>query len=255
LSVVNELMGRIQAVGGGLGIILVGGQALALWARHYSVDLPERLMEGVTRDIDYLADQDAVVQIAAAIGVKPFIPSLDDYTPNSGKIVIKADDGSQIDVDFLSFIMGVDDRLIHENAVALDFNGQSISLIHPVLLMESRLFNQQLPGKQTPQGIAQIDLSVRVVNAFLRDLIATEGERAAFRQVERIGDRASTDLSARVYLKHGIRLLDAVPVDAFSHEEFLAVRWPQIEDEFKRKVASIQRLYGRVAGPGKGFRP
>ena len=46
--------------------LLVGGQALAFWADHLKVALPEALQSGVTADADFIGD----AALAAALGTR-----------------------------------------------------------------------------------------------------------------------------------------------------------------------------------------
>ena len=77
-------------------IVVIGGQAVALWyrelsRRHY---LPGDLAEPLTsKDIDFRAARQTVQRAATLLGGKARLPSIDDHTPSTGLGRDEAADG------------------------------------------------------------------------------------------------------------------------------------------------------------------
>src|SRR5688572_20479929 len=66
--------------------LLVGGQALAFWAARLAVELPSILVPTVTADVDFIGDSALAQKLGRRLGWKTWVPSLDDATPNTGKV-------------------------------------------------------------------------------------------------------------------------------------------------------------------------
>src|SRR5687767_7916208 len=73
--------------------LLVGGQALAFWADHLQVRLPAILASGVTGDADFIGDSALARELGERLGWKVWIPTLDNATPQTGKVSHRLRDG------------------------------------------------------------------------------------------------------------------------------------------------------------------
>ena len=82
-----------------------------------------------------------------------------------------------------------------------------------------------------------------MVRAFIRQEIASRGERIALKLLERIGEIAADIAAVRVFLLYGIEPLEAVPLEDFRTTTALhKVRWPHITDEVAKKRATLAKL-------------
>ena len=224
--------------------LLVGGQALAFWADHYSVPRPADLASGVTADVDFIGDSMLARDLGRQLGWKTWIPSLDEATPQTGKVTHRQPDGGVKQVDFLSGVVGLTTKDLQRRASELDVPGIGrLRVIDPVDVLDSRIQNLDLlREKRTPGGIAQGKLAVAVARAHIRDLVRTETERVALKALERVADIAADPAAVRVFLRHGIDPLEAIPIDEFRTTPALqARRWPQIREEVARKREAAQR--------------
>jgi hypothetical protein len=89
---------------------------------------------------------------------------------------------------------------------------------------------------------------VDVARAFIRQEIATRGERGALKLLDRIAEIAADIAAVRVFLLYGIDPLQAVPLEDFRTTSALhKVRWPQIVAEVTEKRDSLKRLASRSA--------
>lgn len=136
-------------------LVLVGGQALAFWARYYSIEPPDDLVPYVTLDVDFLGGAvDARTFAAGLPAARVYIASLDDHTPSSARVVSNNVLGKTLEVDFLHSLAGLSERDVRNSAVSVDApQGASIRIMHPLHCLESRIVNLALLlGSSTSQA-------------------------------------------------------------------------------------------------------
>jgi hypothetical protein len=234
--------------------LLVGGQALAFWADHLQVERPATLASAVTADADFIGDSVLARALGNRLGWDTWIPALDDSTPQTGKVTCRTKSGAVKQVDFLSGVVGLTTKDLARRAVEIDVPeiGQ-LRVIHPIDVLDSRIQNLHLlPEKRTAAGIAQARLAVDVASAFIRREVATHGERAGLKLLERVADIAGDIAAVRVFLLYGIDPLEAIPLEDFRTTSALhKVRWPQIVAEVSEKRESLKKLSSRAPRPRK----
>ena len=230
--------------------LLVGGQALAFWADHLQVKRPSNLVSGVTADADFIGDAALAKSLGKALGWETWIPALDDATPQTGKVTHRLEGGGVKQVDFLSGVVGLTTKDLVRRAVEMEIPGVGLlRVMHPVDVLDSRIQNLHvLPEKRTDAGVAQAKLSVDAARAYIRLEIATRGERAGLKLLERVADIARDMAAVRVFLLYGINPLEAVPLEDFRTTSALhKVRWPQILSEVAEKRATLRKLTSNSA--------
>lgn len=226
--------------------LLVGGQALAFWADHLGVDRPRLLAPYVTADADFIGDASLARDLGKRLGWKTWIPTLDDATPQTGKVTHREKDGVK-EVDFLSGVAGLSTKDIARRAAVIKVPGiGTLRVIHPVDVLDSRIQNLHLlPEKRNEMGIAQAELSIDVARAWVRREIEEDGERAGLKLLERIVDIAAEIAGLHVAVLYGLDPLRAVPISEFRTTTALhKKRWPQIEkaiDEKRRKLGATMK--------------
>ena len=210
--------------------LLVGGQALAVWAQFFVVEPTGELADKVTLDVDFVGSRAVANALSAALRWRLYIPSMEDSTPQTAKVSITLPDGGIKQIDFLKSIAGLDTASIEARAVNLVLaNGAHIRVLHPLDVLESRLRNLDLlPSKQNPVGRAQMKLAVGVMAKFLRVLLAEESMRVVLDAVERVADIAFDPRLSQLLLAEGIDLLGEVPVQEIDSGPFRERRWPQL---------------------------
>lgn len=218
--------------------LLVGGQALAFWADHLDVTRPAPLSDGVTADADFIGDSALAKLLGERLGWRTWTPTMDDATPQTGKVTKRLKDGTIKQVDFLSGVIGLTTKDLARRALDVEVPGIGrLRVIHPVDVLDSRIQNLHLLAeKRTAAGIAQAKLAVDVARAFMRREIGTQGERVGLKLLERIVEIAGDIAAVRVYLLYGIDPLAAVPIEEFRTTSALhKTRWPQLVAEIRKK--------------------
>ena len=229
--------------------LLVGGQALAFWADHLRVERPANLVSGVTADADFIGDSLLAKDLGKRLGWQTWIPALDDSTPQTGKVTHRTKTGGVKQVDFLSGVVGLTSKDLARRAVEMEVPDIGLlRVIHPIDVLDSRIQNLHLlPEKRTAAGIAQARLAVDVAREFIRQEVATRGERVGLKLLERIADIAADIAAVRVFLLYDIDPLQAVPLEDFRTTSALhKVRWPQIVAEVSQKRESLRKLSSRA---------
>ncbi len=225
--------------------LLVGGQALAFWADYFSVRRPAGLEDGVTADADFIGDSELARRLGKQLGWTTWIPPLDDATPQTGKVTRRLKNGTVKQVDFLSGVVGLTTKDLARRAVELEVPGAGVlRVIHPIDVLDSRIQNlHALPEKRNRAGIAQAQLAIDVARASIRREIATEGERAGLKLLERVADIAAETAAVRVFLLYGVDPLAAVPLEDFRTTAALhKTRWPLIVAAVDAKRDTLRRL-------------
>jgi hypothetical protein len=224
--------------------LLVGGQALAFWAARLAVELPSTLVPTVTADADFIGDSALAQELGKRLGWKTWVPSLDDATPNTGKVTQTIKGGGIKQVDFLSGVVGLTTKDVVRRAIELDVPKVGIvRVMHPIDVLDSRIQNLDLlPEKRNAAGIAQARLAVDVARVFIQRVIAEKDERAGLRLVERVVAIAEDIVSVRVFLLHGIDPLLAVPIDDFRTVPKLHTeRWPQVQVDIGKMRDAVKK--------------
>jgi len=225
--------------------VLVGGQALAFWADHFSLSRPTDLLVAVSADADFIADGELARRLARALGWKAWIPGFDDATFQTGKVTSRSPDGSVKQVDFLASVAGLATRDVVRRALEMEVPEIGrLRVMHPIDVLESRIQNLALiPAKRTPAGVSQAKLAIDAARAFIIAEIDERGERKALQLLERIAAIAEHNGAMRVFLEYDIDPLLAVPVEEFRTTTALHhQRWPQIVARVGRKREKLRRL-------------
>ncbi|HTW23619.1 MAG TPA: hypothetical protein VMD78_08470 [Candidatus Baltobacteraceae bacterium] len=234
--------------------LLVGGQALAFWADHLQVERPESLVSGVTADADFIGDAALATALGKRLGWQTWIPSLDDSTPQTGKVTHRTKSGGLKQVDFLSGVVGLSTKDLARRAIEMDIPEIGrLRVIHPVDVLDSRIQNLHLlPEKRNDAGVAQARLALGVARAFIAGEVATRGERVGLKLLERVAEIASDIAAVRIFLLYGIDPLEAIPLDQFRTTTALhKLRWPRILADVARKRESMRKLAVGPSRPGK----
>jgi hypothetical protein len=212
--------------------ILVGGQALSIWANFYQVAVPAVLTANVTRDADFIGSADTALIVKAALSNKDW--KLEQITPGAlspvtAQLTLQTENGVK-EIDFLASIVGLHTDDVRKRAVPLSLpNGSVVTVLHPLDVLASRLHNlAEIPEQRNDKGVAQAELAISIAGAFLRDTMAHRTERELFNQIERIKIVVANDAVASICRQYALDVLSCVPIDQITNENFKAIRWPEI---------------------------
>jgi hypothetical protein len=248
----EEVWGLLGQLGGlSPEVVLVGGQALAFWAHYYRTRLPADLTPYVTLDLDFLGTSAHAKAFADGVaGSRLYVPSLDDHTPSSGRVVARNVLGRTLEVDFLHSLAGLSEADVGRNAVEIkDPQGRLlVRVMHPIYCLESRIKNLVLlPSKRDRFGVAQAQLAVRVLRSHIRHVLEEpNGLRKALKLGERLGELALSEPGKRCFIEFRVDVLQAVPVKAIPVPEFQRRRWPQLRRQVTERRRALRTLLDRA---------
>lgn len=99
---------QMRAVVGDRSVVLVGGQAIALWGEQLKEYLPGDEEPVTSRDIDFQGSSSAVVAAAELLGGTAEVATFDDHGPHAGVTVFSDHEGHTRVIDFLTAPYGLD---------------------------------------------------------------------------------------------------------------------------------------------------
>ncbi len=218
--------------------VLVGGQAVAFWARQFNI---QPRLPALTVDIDFLATRAEAKRISARLNVRHElnVAAFDDNTPNSAVLRLSLDGYPEpILVDYMASIAGVDTKAVEKSAVEVEFGGQPLRVIHPLHLLQAKISNlYYLSSKRSQEGLEQARLSIQIVASFLEKARLTQRDR--LKAIETIAKFSATTPAKYAAESFGLDSLEAIPASLLREgalpENFLTKRWPQLRAGAKRR--------------------
>jgi hypothetical protein len=226
-------------------VVLVGGQSVMFWAYYYGLINQN---ESFTTDIDFFgnsADIEAADARLVAIQHQTLFAELDDASPNSGVILVEYK-GLKVRVDYLWSVYGLAGSDIIERSVPLNINGNTstIRVLHPLMCLESKLANLgAFPNKRNAFGVTQAELTIKVAQRYIQNLLENQRLRDALNAIERVARIAQMDASNFAWLIFQLDVSLAIPPLNLLPTEFINLRLPQINERlFKARAALAKRL-------------
>jgi hypothetical protein len=256
IAISAQLLRKIVQAAGD-GALLVGGQALALWAEHYGLNpATSRIKGAVTLDADFLGDRKLVEDIAGgfASAQRKYAPSV-GLTSLVGSVEIGLSVDEFVNVDVIHHVYGLDAQAVRKNAYALRYQGVDVLLMHPLDVLHSRVENLAgLKDKQDPaeNSVPQTHLAVCVARRYIEDIASVPASApAALRAVEKVASIAKSSAGKRVSRAHAVRFIEAIPEAAIQNENFRTIRWPRLRDELA-EAAGLKPVAGSAEEPDSG---
>lgn len=222
--------------------ILVGGQAVNVWACHYERDLPawRDLRPYASRDLDYHGGVAEARLAMRLLGARGTLNTGGDPNPNAGVLMVSLPDGRELLLDILTGVFGLSAAEVERTAVTLAGRGAlaglTLRVIHPLLLLEGKVAALRGLPQKDRQDAKHLRILVLVVREWLREQLPEP--RVVFRAVERLASCAASPDGVHAFAQ-GIDLADAVPTDVMRADNkfsvFFEQRWPQLIEKITRK--------------------
>lgn len=243
-------------------VVLVGGQAVALWMRFLAGRSEELAFAEplASKDIDFEGSAKSVRVAAELLGGRMKLTTMDDNTPNTGLVLFDDSDGIERGIDFIDAPLGLKERDVRDTSVQLVLDDGpkpvTIWVMHPERCMESRVINTIQLHKTDPLALRQLEVSIICAKLWSQFILDDESlpedtrVRAALKINERIFRKCIDDRRFRdVLLDHGADPFDAVLVDDGRLPDRLRdQRYPQmraqLDDRLKRDRSNRQRRGG-----------
>lgn len=222
--------------------ILIGGQAVNLYAIHFAAEIPDiRDFDPLTsRDLDFHGGPKEAKRAMRILNAQGKINDGTDPSPNAGVLQVAMENGDVLIVDILTSVFGVSaSEMIRTSVVwqAEEVVGRPvIQVIHPLLLMESKLACLRSLPQLGRQDEKHVRLLVRILNVWLSEQL--QSPRSVFRSIERLAAQMMTPDGLAAFDRK-IELWDAIPLDRMkksdAYVEFFEKRLPQLIEEVDDK--------------------
>lgn len=233
-------------------LILVGGQAIEVWAVLF--DVPSPLGKGIalTEDTDWLGGKrDAqwlcsLLEGPAKIDLQ-FAKDFDG-TPSSAVAFIQRGDRILL-MDFLRAICGPTNEDVKRLAVRVDLDGGAIKVLHPLLCLHSRLANlREIPAKRNANGIAQAKWMIEIFRTYLVKMIGVLDPvqlAKACREVSKLAEFQPGRYCFEEYELDPLESIDPAVVDHIGGK-FAEIEWANVVRRIREKQAGWREFKKRT---------
>jgi hypothetical protein len=193
--------------------MLVGGQAVNLWALAYG-ERTKDLMPFTSRDADVLGDAEILNELAKLAGEKPQLFPLRPPTNEVGVVVAKDMAGEPMLIEVLRYVKGVTNDELAEPyyLMALGSREVKVKVPGPIALLKAKLSNVIGLSQTGRQDARHVVILARVMPAYLADL---EASARAGRMNERMMIELLEKLLATVTEKRNRKALGDLAIDPF----------------------------------------
>ncbi|MEO6875289.1 MAG: hypothetical protein ABI222_10765 [Opitutaceae bacterium] len=185
-------------------VVLVGGQAVNLWAIYYWEQTAE-LAPFTSRDADVLGDRETLRELARIAGAKPQIFPIRPPTNEVGVVIARGPTGAPMLIEVLRYVRGVTNEELRDPAykMALGEHEVEVQVPGPIALFQAKLANVAGINQTHRQDVRHAVILARLMPAYLADLqkAAVEGkleERKFITFLERLLAVVTTKVNQRV---------------------------------------------------------
>lgn len=217
--------------------IIVGGQAINLFAEHYATRDPALSTMGpfTSKDLDLFANRAAAERLAAKLeDATLLLPGMDDASPNAA-VVVGWLGRRRVVIDFLAEVLGVDPTSINRNRVQLEGiapgvpQPMTLSVMNPLDCVRSRLANINVLSRTDEHSLRQAEASIAVMRHFIEDLVEVGELRVAQRMLRDLGYVIRDQhIGKTAQLRFGTRLDPLAVLGSFVADRRLDPRWREM---------------------------
>jgi hypothetical protein len=229
------------------GCPLVGGQAVAWWARKYG--LTGKGNEPVTSsDIDFWGGREDLVQMARGMRRKPIFPNEYEMTVWVGAIQVSIG-GQETLAEFLHFIPGLDTPYPEKASVEQTYREPSIEkviqVLSPVSLVLTKLHALRRFDQKERNDEMHLRVSLEASRRFIAELLGGQEVRLALRECERLIAAHQSKPYRKLEKQAQFNLLDSIPIAEIKQAADSSVQSPEDRDRLSN---FINLRWDRMAG-------
>jgi hypothetical protein len=245
-----------------LDLILVGGQAINIWASYYASRVPA-LMEYLpfsSADLDFYGGKLEAIACQKVLGGTINLNRDFDPSPNTGVLIVPTE-AQPLRIDFLGSVFGIGDIELSQSAIVFEgqqqLAGVRVKILNPMLCLEGKLKSAIGLPQEGRQDLKHLQMSLLFVKEYIKDTIERD-VRQGLKLIERIAFNIWSDAGLNLWYRYGIEINLAIPIGAEignsdpKWDSFETIRLPQIERETVKKRAKyleIQRsIEARISG-------
>lgn len=221
-------------------VLLVGGQAVNLWAIYYTGRTRE-LAPFVSRDVDVLGDRDTLAALGKVVGTKPQFFPLRPPSNEVGVVVAHDAAGLPLLIEVLRGVHGVTNAELLDGSYAMAVGERQVQVRvpGPIALLKAKIANVADLAQSGRQDGRHVMILLRLMPAFLQDLeqVARAGKMEERRFVEIVESLLKILTSAKA--KRVLKTLRIDPRETFSELS---------SDDLPRVAAFVSKRLPRVLG-------
>jgi hypothetical protein len=252
----KEVFVRLQMAG--LEAIVVGGQAVNLWAYQYRDRSPAllALQPFASEDLDFYGGKVEALTCRDALQGKVRLNEDFDPSPNAGVVLMQRGE-RVLRIDFLASVYGLNDSEITGTAITFSgretLTGIDIKVLNPILCLEGKLKCLRHLPQQGRQDLKHVKIAMLCVKEFLKDLCSESEPRIGLKLVERVLANATREDGLSAWYRHQIHVESAVPLETlaqFTDEKwrsFNDLRVPQVTEQIAAKRQHYERVMAQIA--------
>ncbi len=160
-------------------LLLVGGQAVNLWALYY-LDPKSELAPFVSRDADVLGDEDTLKLLGQVAGQKPRFFPQKPPTNEVGVVVARDASGAPLLIEVLRYVHGVTNEDLRDPVYlfALGEKAVQVQAPGPIALLRAKIANLVDLNQTGRQDARHVLILMQVLTRYLADLETTAREGA-----------------------------------------------------------------------------
>lgn len=190
-------------------VLLVGGQAVNLWALYYEAHTAE-LAPFVSRDVDVLGDRETLEALGKLAGAKPQIFPLRPPTNEVGVVIARDATGQPLLVEVLRHVHGVSQEELREPVYTMALGTTRVRVPGPIALLQAKIANVADIAQSGRQDSRHVMILARLIPAYLADLqTAAAGARVEERKLIQFLERLLAVATSRAARK----VLDGLALD------------------------------------------
>lgn len=234
------------------GLIVVGGQALSLWAREYLLDemTGEEVQFTTSDDLDFIGRNHTAADFCGEVLEVAFRKATqNDVTPNLAVAEIVWDNGTKLVVDILEGVAGVSTKEIYKYLESVTIDKVTIAVIDPISCLKSRLYNLYAPWCRDPERErVRTNLAIRASRYYLLEVLEQDGYQGVRFQLKRLYNLAISRLGKRAYCEYGVDVLQAFPKledGVLAPEEYYRIELPRLYREVSERRVRLARHHER----------
>jgi hypothetical protein len=152
--------------------LLIGGQAVNVWAKQYLHAEPDLaiFMPFTSTDIDFKGNKADVTSIATQLGRIAKFPARVQMTALAGIIPIRIGEKSS-NIEVVRSVPGVNSDVVEKTAMTFEFEGSSVRVINPIALVSAKLTSATSVSQEDRQDVTHLKIMILCARGFLRELL------------------------------------------------------------------------------------
>jgi hypothetical protein len=235
-----------------LDLILVGGQAINIWASYYASRVPEltEYLPFSSADLDFYGGKIEAIACQKILGGTINLNRDFDPSPNTGVLVVPTEI-QPLRVDFLSSVFGIGDIELSQSAIVFEGDqnlaGVRVKILNPMLCLEGKIKSAVGLPQQGRQDLKHLQMSLLFVREYIKEALESD-PRQGLKLIERIAFNIWSDPGLKLWYLYGVDINSAIPtkIDIKSidpkWDTFQKIRLPQIEKETLKKRGKYSEI-------------